>query len=75
MGRGNPTSLPRIFLDSGVFLEGLLSPWGASRATLILCRRGVCRIILAEYVRGEVGDNLRELLARDPRVATEALDA
>lgn len=75
MGRGNPPSIPRIFLDSGVFLEGILSPWSASRGILILSRRMVFKIILAEYVRGEVEHNLLELLARDPRLANEAIDA
>lgn len=75
MGRGNPSSIPRIFLDSGVLLEGLLSPWSASRGVLILSRRRVFKIILAEYVRGEVEDNLLALLAREPRLANEAIDA
>jgi hypothetical protein len=75
MGRGNPPAVPRLFLDSGIFLEGLLSPWSASRGILILSRRRVFKIILAEYVRGEVEDNLLELLARDPRLANEAIDA
>jgi predicted nucleic acid-binding protein len=75
MPRGNPSTLPRVFLDSGVLLEGLLAPWSASRALLILSRRKVFEIILAEYVRGEVEDNLLELLAPDPRLANETIDA
>lgn len=74
MAKGNP-SLPRVFLDSGVLLEGLLAPWSASRALLILSRRRVFKIILAEYVRGEVEENLLELLASDPRLANETIDA
>lgn len=75
MARGNPPPVPRLFLDSGVLLEGLLSPWGASRAVLILSRRGVFKIILAEYVRGEVEDNLLNLLAQDSGLASETIDA
>jgi hypothetical protein len=56
-------------------LEGLLAPWSASRALLILSRRRVFKIILAEYVRGEVEENLLELLASDPRLANETIDA
>jgi len=75
MARGNPSTLPRVFLDSGVLLEGLLAPWSASRALLILSRRRVFKIILAEYVKGEVEDNLLELLAPDPRLANETINA
>ena len=75
MGRGDPPSIPRTFLDSGVLLEGLLAPWSASRAILILSRRRVFRIILADYVRGEVEDTLLALFARDPRIANEAIDS
>lgn len=62
-------------MDSGVLLEGLLAPWSASRAVLILSRRRVFKIILAEYVQGEVEDNLLELLASDSRLANETIDA
>jgi len=75
MESGNPSIIPRVFLDSGVLLEGLLAPWSASRAFLILSRRGVFKIILAEYVRGEVEDNLLELLAANPRLADETINA
>ena len=75
MGRGNPSTIPRVFLDSGVLLEGLLAPWSASRALLILSRRKVFKIILAEYVQGEVEDNLLELLAPNPRLGNETINA
>ena len=75
MGRGNPSTIPRVFLDSGVLLEGLLAPWSGSRALLILSRRRVFKIILAEYVQGEVEENLLELLASDSRLANETIDA
>jgi predicted nucleic acid-binding protein len=75
MESGSPSTVPRVFLDSGVVLEGLLAPWSASRALLILSRRKVFKIVLAEYVRGEVEDNLLELFALDPRLADETIDA
>jgi len=75
MARGNPSAVPRVFLDSGVLLEGLLAPWSASRAVLILPRRKVFKIVLAKYVHGEVEDNLLELLATDSRLANETINA
>jgi len=56
-------------------LEGLLAPWSASRAVLILSRRRVFKIVLAKYVQGEVEDNLLELLASDSRLANETINA
>jgi predicted nucleic acid-binding protein len=75
MARGNPSAVPRVFLDSGVLLEGLLAPWSASRAVLILSRGRVFNIVLAKYVQGEVEDNLLELLAADSRLADETINA
>jgi hypothetical protein len=75
MARGNPSAVPRVFLDSGVLLEGLLAPWSASRAVLILSRRRVFKIVLAKYVQGEVEDNLLELLASDSRLANDTINA
>ena len=63
---------PRLFLDSGVLIEGLLSPWSVSRSLLILARCGAYRVILAEDVRAEVEENLTDLLAEDPHAAGEA---
>ena len=42
---------------------------------LILSRRKVFKIILAQYVQGEVEDNLLELLAPDPRLGNETINA
>jgi hypothetical protein len=75
MARGSPSAVTRVFLDSGVLLEGLLAPWSASRAVLILSRRRVFKIVLAKYVQGEVEDNLIELLASDARLANETINA
>jgi hypothetical protein len=74
MASGNPAGLPRVFLDSGVFLEGLLAPWSASRAVLVLSRRRVFKIILAKYVQAEVEENLLELLASDARLGSEIIN-
>ena len=62
-------------MDSGVLLEGLLAPWSASRAVLVLSRRRVFKIILAEYVRGEVEDNLLQLIVPNPRLANDTINA
>jgi hypothetical protein len=69
------SAVPRLFLDSGVLLEGLYAPWSVSRAILIHGRRGTVTIILAEYVRTEVENNLLALLATDPQLATDTIDA
>jgi hypothetical protein len=74
MASGNPAGLPRVFLDSGVFLQGLLAPWSASRAVLVLSRRRVFKIILAKYVQGEVEENFLELLASDARLGSEIIN-
>ena len=75
MASGKPAALPRVFLDSGVLLEGLLAPWSASRAVVVLARRRVFKIILAEYVRGEAEDNLPQLLSSDSRLANDTINA
>lgn len=75
MASGNPAAPPRVFLDSGVLLEGLLAPWSASRAVLVLSRRRVFKIILAEYVRGEVEENRLQLLSSNPRLASDTINA
>ena len=54
----------RLFLDSGVLLEGLLVPWSASRAILVLARSKAVKLVLAEYVRREVEDHLLHLIVR-----------
>ena len=74
MERSNPPSVPRLFLDSGVFLEGVLAPWSVSRAILIHARCRVFSVILAEYVQGEVEKNLLALLDHNPTLATEAIN-
>lgn len=62
-------------MDSGVLLEGLLAPWSASRAVLVLSRRRVFKTVLAKYVQGEVEENLLELFASNARLGSEVIDA
>ena len=42
---------------------------------LVLSRRRVFKIIPGEYVRGEVEDNLLELLVPNPRLANDTINA
>jgi predicted nucleic acid-binding protein len=74
MENSNSSTVSRLFLDSGVVLEGLFSPWSASRGVLILCRHRGCKIVLAEYVRSEVEENLLALFSSDSRLANEIVD-
>lgn len=53
--RSAPTPL-RVFLDSGVILEGCYREWGSSKGVLILAtqRRRDIRIVFAEAIEREV---------------------
>jgi hypothetical protein len=48
----------RLFLDSNVLTGGILAQWGLDKAVLSLCAARICRMVLAEYVREEVEENL-----------------
>ena len=48
----------RLFLDSNVVTGGIVSEWGLDKAVLSLCAARICRMVLAEYVRVEVEENL-----------------
>jgi predicted nucleic acid-binding protein len=61
----------RLFLDSNVLTGGILSDWGLDRAELPLCAARICRMVLAEYVREEVENNL---LARSAAFSPEEAD-
>src|SRR5262245_66305072 len=61
----------RLFLDSNVLTDGILSDWGLDRAELPLCAARICRMVLAEYVREEVENNL---LARSAAFSPEEAD-
>ncbi len=62
----------RVFLDSGVIIEGCYSEWGASKGVLILAaqRRRDIRIVLADAVEREVRRDLADMtMKRDPAQA------
>jgi AbrB family looped-hinge helix DNA binding protein len=63
----------RLFLDSNVLTGGILSPWGLDKATLSLCAAKVCRLVLAEVVRDEVGENLLLHAERLPALDADQL--
>lgn len=48
----------RLFLDSSVLTNGIVSLWGLDQAVLSLCAAGIARLVLAEVVREEVEENL-----------------
>ena len=63
------TSRPlRIFLDSGVILEGCYREWGAAKGVLVLAaqRRRDLRIVLAEAIEREVRRDITATIAALP---------
>jgi predicted nucleic acid-binding protein len=46
--------MQRLYLDSNVWLNGLLSRWGVAKAVLIICAAEVCRLVTSQYVLDEV---------------------
>jgi len=65
----------RLFLDSNVLTGGILSEWGLDKAVLSLCAARICRMVLAEYVREEVEENLLSRAAElSPAVADQVID-
>ncbi len=56
-GTGSRKQL-RLFLDSNVLTGGIVARWGLDGAVLSLCAARICRLVLAEAVRGEVEKNL-----------------
>lgn len=72
---GKLVGRPSIFLDSGVLIEGLFSPWSASHGLLILGRAGAFKIMLAQAVRAEVEADLLRRLRRDPESTAVVMDA
>jgi len=65
---------PRVFLDSGVLIEGLVVPWSASRAVLILARHQALRVVLSRYVVEEVERCLLQELEEDYGGAGQLVD-
>jgi hypothetical protein len=64
----------RLFLDSGVVLQGCLAPWGAAKAVLILAATARRRytIVLAETVRREVQRAIDGIAQPRARAAADA---
>lgn len=48
----------RLFFGSNVLLGGILAAWGLDKAVLSLCAARISRMVLAQYVREEVEENL-----------------
>lgn len=64
----------RVFVDSNVLIECLLSPWSLSRAVIILARIGLFRLILSPYVEDEVEGVLLNRLALTPLKGSHLID-
>jgi predicted nucleic acid-binding protein len=64
----------RLFLDSNVLTGGIIAAWGLDKAVLSLCVARICQLVLAEYVREEVEDNLlRRAASFPPKEANQIL--
>lgn len=68
------TSKPRLFLDSNVITDGLVSRFGQSKAILSLCASKTCRLVLADVVHREVRRNIQNLIARFGEEAVSVMD-
>lgn len=64
----------RVFADSNVLVEGLFSPWSASRAILILARVRLFRLVLSPYVEKEVERALLRRLDIDYEAGSRLID-
>lgn len=64
----------RVFADSNVLVEGLFSPWSASRAILILARVRLFRLVLSPYVEKEVERALLRRLDIDYQAGSRLID-
>jgi predicted nucleic acid-binding protein len=65
----------RLFLDSNVLTGGIFAAWGLDKAVLSLCAARICRMVLAEYVREEVEENLLSRAAQlSPIEADQVID-
>lgn len=70
-----PASLARVFPDSNVFIEGLVSHWGAGRAILVLARLKSFRLLLSPYVELEVEEYLFRRLRQDYAAGSQLVDS
>lgn len=53
-------SLPRLFLDSNVFIAALVSNHGASYTVMVMAAAGLFVIVTSRYVLAEVERNMRQ---------------
>jgi predicted nucleic acid-binding protein len=67
-------STPRVFPDSNVLVEGLFSPWSASRAILIMARVKLFRLVLSPYVEKEIERALLSRLNIDYEAGSRLID-
>jgi predicted nucleic acid-binding protein len=67
-------STPRVFPDSNVLVEGLFSPWSASRAILIMARVKLFRLVLSPYVEKEIERALLGRLNIDYEAGSRLID-
>lgn len=66
----------RLFLDSNVVTGGIVAAWGLDRGVLSLCAARICRMVLAQYVRDEVEENLlRRAADFSPSRADQMIEA
>lgn len=66
----------RLFLDTGVIIEGCTRPWGASKAVCILAtQRRHYTVVLAEAVEGELRRVLTRKAAAIPSTEASAVAA
>ncbi|MDQ3012322.1 MAG: type II toxin-antitoxin system VapC family toxin [Acidobacteriota bacterium] len=63
-----------VFPDSNVFIEGLVSSYGVSRAILILARLKLFRIQLSPYVEDEVERFLLRRYARNENEGSRLIE-
>jgi predicted nucleic acid-binding protein len=64
----------RVFTDSNVLVEGLVSPRSTSRAILILARARVFKLVLSPYVEKEVEEALLKRLSFDYEAGSRLID-
>jgi predicted nucleic acid-binding protein len=67
-------STPRVFPDSNVLVEGLFSPWSASRAILIMARVKLFRLVLSPYFEKEIERALLSRLNIDYEAGSRLID-
>jgi hypothetical protein len=69
------TKAARLFVDSGVLIDGLVAEWSVVRGLFILARCGIFKIVLAEAVRLEVEEDLLRRVGKDEATGTKIVEA